>query len=333
MRNRILAGGVVLAGIAVLIATLNAGIFSIADDFEDMTDGFRPVMTDEALATAEADVAALDAVGREFNTMVMPQMSAALQMDAQSFNGFMGEQFPAVASGVNALPDIVDEFTFVVNTLEAQQANFEKADQIPTSNLPATTMPWILLGITIGALIVGFLMFRRAKSGSAWTAAFGVAVVVGVLVLQFVPKANAADDMNEALEPVYNEQMVQGAAGALQIAGAMGGEMQDTMMPALAQQLNLTPEQLSAFLSEFPATAAALETLPQSMGRFQNLVTTFDQELPNYQAVQDTALSPVAWTVLIAGIAIALLGGYGFFTARTEVEPVRALSKRVVETV
>lgn len=318
MRNRLLAGAVALAGIAVLVMTLNGNIFGIADDFEDMTDGFRPVMTDEALAAAKADVAALEAVSQEFNTMVVPQMAAALQMDAQSFGGFMQQQFPAVAAGVQALPEIVAEFNGVVSTLESQQANFEKADQIPTSNLPATTMPWILLGVTIGAVIVALLMFRNARSGAVWAAAFGLAVFVGVLVLEFVPKANAADDMNDALRPVYNEQMVQGADGALQVVGAMGNEMQTTMMPALAQQLNLTPEQLSAFLSEFPATAAALESLPQAMARFDNLVTTFERELPNYQAVQDTALSPIAWTVLIAGAVILVLGAYGFITARSE---------------
>ena len=179
-------------------------------------------------------------------------------------------------------------------------------------------LPWILLGITIGALVVAYLMLRSAKSGSAWAAVFGVGVTVGALVLSFVPKANAADDMNEALDPVYDAEMVQGAGGALQVVGAMGEEMQSTMLPALAQQLSLSPEQMSAFLAQFPATAGALESLPETMGRFQGLVATFDGQLSNYQSIKDTALTPIAWTALLAGIAIAILGGYGYYTARKE---------------
>ena len=318
MRNRMLAGGVVLAGLAVLVMTLNGNIIGIAPDFEEMTDGFRPVMEDETLATAKADVEALGAVSQEFGTAVMPALAGALQMDAAGLNQFMGQQFPAVAAGVGALPAIVDEFTQVVGLLESQQSNFEKSDQIPTSNLPATTMPFILLGITAGALVVAYLMIRNAKSGSLWAAGFGAVVIIGVLVLSFIPKAKAADDMNDALKPAYNAEMVQGAAGALQVVGGMGQEMQATMMPALAQQLQLSPEELQGFLSQFPATAAALESLPEAMGRFTGLVTTFDEQLPNYESVQDTALTPIAWTALVAGIAILLFGGYGYYAASKE---------------
>jgi hypothetical protein len=318
MRNRMLAVGVALAGVAVFIALLNGNLFGIAPDFEDLTDGFRPVMQDDALATAKADVAALGAVSNEFGTAVIPQLSAALQMDAASFNGFMGQQFPAVAAGVAGLPDIVTEFTGVVGLLESQQENFEQADQIPTGNLPATTMPWILLAITLGALVVAYLMFRNAVSGSIWATAFGAAVVIGVLVLSFIPKAQAADDMNEALKPVYNTAMVQGSQGALQVVGAMGQEMQATMLPALAQQLSLSPDDLNAFLTNFPATAGALENLPAAMGRFTVMVTAFDEELTNYESITETALAPIAWTVLLAGIAIFLFGGYGFYAARKE---------------
>lgn len=318
MRNRLLAIGVALAGIAVLVMTLNGNIIGIAPDFEEMTDGFRPVMEDASLATAEADVAALGAVSQEFGTTVMPALAGALQMDADGLNQFMGAQFPAVAAGVGALPDIIEEFTGVVGLLASQQENFEQADQIPTSNLPATTMPWILLGITLGALIVAYLMFRNAKSGSAWAMVFGVGVVIGLLVLSFIPKAQAADDMNDALKPVYNEAMVQGAGGALQVVGGMGQEMQTVMLPALAQQLQLSEAELQGFLGQFPATAAALQSLPDTMERFQGLVATFDAQLPNYESIQDTALAPVAWTVMLAGIAIFLLGGYGFYAARKE---------------
>jgi hypothetical protein len=318
MQNRLLAGGIVLAGIAVFIALINGNLFGIATEFEDMTDGFRPVMEDEALATAKQDVAALGAVSNEFGTAVMPALAGALQMDEAGLNQFMGQQFPAVAAGVQALPSIVNEFTGVVGLLESQQSNFETADQIPTSNLPATTMPWIILLVSLAILAVGIWLFLRPRNGSLIATVVGALIVIGVLVLSFIPKAEAADDMNDALKPVYNAAMVEGAGGALQVVGGMGQEMQTAMLPGLQQQLGLSQEELVGFLSQFPATAGALESLPVTMGRFQGLVATFDTELSNYEAVQDTALTPIAWTVLIGGLATFLFGGYAYLIARRE---------------
>lgn len=48
----------------------------------------------------------------------------------------------------------------------------------------------------------------------------------------------------------------------------MGTEMQTKMLPALATQLKMSPEQLQAFLgSNFPATAKALQTMPAGWPR------------------------------------------------------------------
>ena len=59
---------------------------------------------------------------------------------------------------------------------------------------------------------------------------------------------------------------------------------------------------------QFPATGAALQALPDAMGRFQVMVATFDAQLDNYITISDTALAPITTTLLIAGILIALLG-------------------------
>jgi hypothetical protein len=334
MRNRLLAGGVAVAGVAVLIALLVGNLFGIAPNFEDLTDGFRPVMEDEALDTARADIAALSAVADEFAGDVVPQMAAALQMEPDQFGAFMSDRFPAVAVGVASLPQVAGQFSGVVALLEQQQENFGLADQIPTSSLPATTMPWILLAVTLGAVIVAIVMLRRARFGAMIALGFGVLVVAGVLALSFLDKAGAADDMNDALQPVYNQELVDGAAGALQIVGAMGQQMQSEMLPAVAEQLQLSAEELNGFLAGFPATAAALETLPETMGRFDAMVTTFGTHLGDYEAIQGTALTPIAWTLLLAGLAIVLIGSGAIVTQRREeVQPVRAPARVVEETV
>ena len=332
MRNRILASGVIVAGIVMLFSMLQANLFGIAPEFEDLTDGFRPIMEDEALATAQADVQALEAVGTEFQTAVLPQMSQALGMDEATFGAFMGEQFPAVAAGVEALPAVSQQFNGFLGLLEDQQANFGRADDIPTTFWPATTMPWIILFIGGGMVITGAWMFFRARSGNVAVAAFGILVLLGAGVLAFVPKANAADDMNSALEPVYTQELVDGAAASVAVVGAMGQEMQQVMLPAIAQQLQLSDAELAGFLSQFPATAAALESLPEAVGRFTVLARTFDEQLTNYQAVQVESLTPVAWTVMVTGAVTLVLGLVGLFTYEAPV-PARTGTKRELTSV
>ena len=70
------------------------------------------------------------------------------------------------------------------------------------------------------------------------------------------------------------------------------------------------------FLSQFPATAGALEGLEGSLGRFQTMVTAFDSQLDNYDTIKDTALYPIALIVLVAGLLIIVCGAWMFLAER-----------------
>lgn len=321
MSKRLPAFGVLAIGVIVLIVLFANNLFTVGSAFEELTDSFRPIMTDEAIATAQADVAGLGAVSDEFNTQVAPAVAQALQMSGDELNAFMGTNFPAVAAGVGALPAIVPQFTDVVNLLADQQSNFEQADAIPNGSLPASTVPWIILLIGIGAVVVAIVML--GKKDWAWLIAvgFGVLVVVFSLALSFLSKSSAADDLNDALKPVYNQTLVSESAQALGVVGAMGQEMQTGMLPALAQQLQMGEEEMQGFLSQFPATAGALEGLEDSLGRFQGMVTAFDSQLDNYDTIKDTALYPIALIVLVAGLLIIVCGVWLFLAERQKEAP------------
>jgi hypothetical protein len=303
-------------GAAVLIVLFANNLFTVGGAFEDLTDEFRPIMSTEAIATAKADVAALGAVSEEFTTQVAPAIAGALQMSPDDLNVFLGTNFPAVAAGVAALPGIVPQFTGVVDLLAEQQSNFESADAIPTTSLPATTVPWIILVIGFGAIVVAFVMLRRIRFAWLITVAFGVLVVVFSLALSFLPKSAAADNMNDAFRPVYNQELISGSAEALGVVSAMGGQMNDEMLPALSAQLSMDAAQMQQFLGQFPATAGALENLGDSLRRFQGMVTAFDSQLDNYDTIKGTALNPIALVVLVAGLLVIVCGIWAFMADR-----------------
>ena len=318
MSKRLPAFGVLAVGVIVLVVLFANSLFTVGPAFEELTDSFRPIMTDDAIATAQADVAGLGAVSEEFNTQLAPALAAQLQMSPEDLNVFMGTNFPAVAAGVQALPEIVPQFTGVVGLLAEQQSNFESADAIPTSSLPASTVPWIILLIGIGAIVVGILMLGNTKQAWLKAVGFGVLVVVFNLALSFLPKSSAADDMNSALNPVYTEELVAGSAQALGVVSAMGSEMQGEMLPALAQQLGLGEAEMTGFLGQFPATAAALGGLGDSLGRFQTMITAFDSQLDNYNTIKDTSLYPIALVVLIGGLMVIVCGVWSFMAGRKD---------------
>ncbi|MCP4966833.1 MAG: hypothetical protein GY926_16590 [bacterium] len=318
MSRRLPAFGVIAIGVIVLVVLFTNSLFSVGPAFEELTDSFRPIMTEEAIAAAEADVAGLGAVSEEFNTMLAPALAAQLQMSPEDLNAFMGTNFPAVAAGVEALPAIVPQFTDVVGLLSEQQSNFESADAIPTSSLPASSVPWIILLIGVGAIVVGILMLGNTKQAWLIAVGFGVLVVVFNLALSFLPKSSAADDLNEALKPVYTEELVANSAEALGVVSAMGSQMQSGMLPALAEQLGLGEAEMAGFLGQFPATAAALEGLGDSLGRFQTMITAFDSQLDNYETIKDTSLYPIALIVLVAGLVIIVLGVWSFMAGRKD---------------
>lgn len=325
MQKRIAAVVIALVGVVLIGSTLYNNLFSVGPAFEELTDDFRPVMTDEAIATARADIAMLVAVDEEFSTTVIPTIAGALGMTPQEFQAFAGENFPDVMAGVQALPQIGTQFNGLIDTLAAQQANFTSADAIPTQNLPATTIPWGLMLAGLVFLGLGIWLYVMPRSAIAYGAfGFGAVIVMAVLAMSLIPKAGDADDMNAGLTPVYTEATVSGAEQALVLMSAMGTEMQTEMLPALAQQLGMQPDQLEGFLgSAFPATASALQELPNALGRFDDLAGRFRANLENWDTMQPVAFSPIIFTLVI-GAAVALIAASGYGLLQRQEVPVPA---------
>lgn len=317
--RRIAAGVVGLVGVVLLISTFANNLFQVGPDFEEMIDDFRPMLAEESIASAEADLSMLANVGTEFETAIVPAMSQQLGMTPEQFVGFTGENFPAVANGVQALPTIVPTFTGLIETLDSQRSLFESADAIPTQDLPATTVPWGLFFAGLALIAAGVLLYKPGWLGLASAGTLGVGIVVVTLILSLIPKAADADDLNANLEPIYTQELVDGAKGALGTVGAMGSQMQEEMLPALATQLGMTGDQLNGFLGEnFPNTAQALATLPDAMGRFNVLTANFENNLDNYETLKPVNFSNIIWTLFIGGLVTVAAAAIVWWSDRRE---------------
>jgi len=315
---RKVSGGVVIViGIAFLLITMMNNLFQVGPAFEEMIDDFRPVITDESLAVAREDIAGLEAAGVEFQTVVAPGMAQALGISPEEFAGLVESQYPAVATGMAALPEITASFNGLIDTLDSQQELFASADAIPTENLPATTVPWILAISGVLAIGAGIMMFKPGKLWATLAVVLGASLVIVTFALGLPQKAADADELNSTLTPIYTQELIDGATGSLVLIGAMGQQMQTEMLPDLAAQLGMSQDELNAFLGQnFPATAAAMESMPDALQRFEAFVGVFATNLANYTTIQPVAFVPIIWSLVIGGVLIVLMGGYCLATTQ-----------------
>jgi hypothetical protein len=252
-------------------------------------------------------------------------MAQALGMTPEQLTAFIGQQYQDVATGLQQLPSIVAQFRTVVAVLAAEHTRFERADAIPTSNLPATTIPWGLL--IAGVVLVGIGLVMTIRPARPWAGAglvVGALMIVVPLAMSLPGKASAADTMNAHLKPVYTAEMLTGAKGALATVGAMGQQMQGEMLPGLAQQLGMDEAQLQAFLGQnLPAVAAGTQAMPTAMPMFENLVTTFDAHLADWNTLKPVAFVPIVWTMIAGGVVALLAGAWALVPSRKhEIEEV-----------
>ena len=307
--RKVIAALIILLGVIMLGLTVT-NLFKVGPSFESMMGDFRPHLTTSSIATSRSDIAGLGAAGAEMQTKLVPAMAQQLGITPSEFSLFVAKAYPSVTAGLVSLPGIVTTFDALVTTLDQQRALFRSADAIPTKNLPATTVPWALAVGGLLLMLVGGAVWIRPRAGAMVAVAVGAVLLAAPLALSLPQKASDADQLNRNLKPVYTAALITQSKAALMTVSAMGTQMQTAMLPALAQQLKMTPPQLQQMLGRsFPATGAALSNLPAAVPRFQSMVTAFDSNLANYNTLKPVSFVPIIWTMMALGLLTAVGGG------------------------
>jgi hypothetical protein len=301
---------VVIVGAMFVAVVFSERLVTVGPAFERMTDEFRPVMNTQNLEALRTDVNGFATGAQEFKTKILAPAAQAAGVTVEQLTAQLTAGYPAAMKGLTQAPAIATGFGGAVDLLKAEQVRFAEADAIPTSNLPATTIPWSLFAAGVALIGLGLLIVRPGKKALALTLAVGLALVVVPLASSLPGKASSADTMNAHLRPVYTQQFVDGAQASLTTVSGMAQEMNARMIPAFARQAGKTVAEFQQGLAvSAPALARAIQGMPAAIDRFTKTVAAFRGSLADYGSIKSVSLAPIVWTIVGGGALTILIAG------------------------
>lgn len=336
--RRIAAVVIAVTGLFLIAVPFALRLFERAGDAEQVTERFRPMMSDEGLVQLRSDFETVKAGGTEFINDAIPRFADDLGMTDTEFAAFTEENFPNVATGVEQIPGIVDFVDPVLTTLEDDTEEFDSADSIPVGDIPITVGPWVFLGLGAALVAAGAVILRGSGSGPLVATALlsAVVVVVAPFVVRFPQKADDGEDLAAVARIGLAQDGAHAAQSATVVLDDMVIEVRGEMLPALGDALDLTDAELGAVLAEdYPAIDRLLADWDDIVPRGYALASNQQASVDDFADADALSFQTIPWLLAVPG-AVALVAAGTLLLAgrrvrripdaaegRVEVEPER----------
>lgn len=345
MIKRVSVGVVLAIGAVWVLATFSLGLWGKTAAADRLTKDLKPAFSSAGLRQESADAAAVNAVVSELSTTTIPFLAAQLHTTPQAVVKLLAGN-PAIAKALgttdNAGKPFADEksylvhasgyLTTVVSALQAEQHDFTKASDIPTSALATTTLAWLFLVLGVVALALGVLVLTKPaliKPLVAGIAALGVVVVAVTYLLDVPGKTQALDNVTNEFRPVFTSSGPLSIAEGGQYLAAVRAadvELETKVIPALPNLLKLSPAAVAdALRSNSPAVAGALldkdkadpkvSVLAGIVGRFDALAATVQHDIGDFRSTD--RIPGLGWpatsvqVLLVVPALVLMLGAAG----------------------
>lgn len=317
MLTRAVLAALVVLGAFLIVLPLAIGLPGKSAASGILMNAFRPQMSSTALAQSRTDAQTMSAMTTQLDTQMIPALAAQMHMTPQQLSAYLAGNFPAVGKGLAEVGTILPFFRSLEATMQAQQTNFQQADQIPTGFLPPTTMSALYIVPGVLLLLIGGIGLYRPRYARRFVAAgsaVGLVLVAGLFSISMYGKASSADTMTTAFKPIFTTQSVQNARAYTTTVEAMSTQFAQQTLPAVAAALHMTPLQLNALVAkDFPAVAAGVTQLPQIVGRMETATRLIQANVDNFNQSASIPWAPgsmvaMFWFMMIPGLLAFVLG-------------------------
>jgi hypothetical protein len=172
-------------------------------------------------------------------------------------------------------------------------------------------------------------MIRKVSLSLA--VAVGVFWLASTFAFGYPYKTQAVDNLTNSFRPAFTNSALAQSKADLSVATNFGTDFQNKAVPALAEKLNLTPEQfVQAVSTQYPAVGHGLTQLPQILTYFHTVQQTMAGQQHNFHeadAIPTKSLpnTTVHWLFVVLGIAAVGVGVGGFVLRRRFVGVVAAV--------
>src|SRR5450759_1108789 len=137
----------------------------------------------------------------------------------------------------------------------------------------------------------------------------GVALIIAPFGYKMFDRASAGADMMRAFEPVLTRPNVTTFQGHMQTFAGMKDDM-NKMIPALAQKMRITPDQMNQMLGQqFPGVANGIKQMDKMGQDFNTVITVMDQNVENFQKADQLPMRTMPWFFIVAGGVLVVLAG------------------------
>ncbi|GBE58112.1 hypothetical protein BMS3Abin01_01041 [bacterium BMS3Abin01] len=141
-----------------------------------------------------------------------------------------------------------------------------------------------------------------------------IIIVVGLLLIimpfgyQMFDRASAGADMMADFEPVLTRENVDTFQVHMQTFAGMQEDM-NKMLPAFAQAMGMTEDQLNQMIGDqFPQLAKGMQEMDRMGQDFNMVVTVMDNNVENFQKANELPMRNMPWYFIIAGAVVVALG-------------------------
>jgi hypothetical protein len=305
--RRIACGLSIAAGIGLVLLPVVLSLFDRTAAGERLTDGVRPAMTTEVLATVQSAFDGVMAAVAELDEKAIPAFAQGLGQSTDDFRRSVEADYPAVAEGTREDKAIVDRYNPFLQVLRDNRDEFETADTIPIGSLPMTAGAWGSVALGAAFIVLG-VVGLRTRSAAALVALLvvGLVAVIGQLAANLPHKVSEADRVVDALGAPFSRRAVAEYGRDLQLAHRFVPELEQRFLPDMARRLQLSDAQLNALIADrFPAIARAKPRLGFFLDTGNLLIGKLTARVDDFQKTEDIPLKTLPWLLIVPGALLA----------------------------